>query len=674
MSINDGAYVSLDQPSSSPTSNPVSKSQGFSFGMTMAIACIVGIMCAIIAAGVALGTQSDSYSPSTPYVMPQKAIVSMTFHSPYFGETFAQPITAYVDHESGQARWEYYNGANVFIYNKAENTTNYNISPVYDRQICFKNPHDKVSQLPTLFPKLQYHQGESGDDDSDEHGPKLTAGNDAPLIRLYQRGGQAKVNDILCDVWTYAYIRFSNATTDSYSSLEPDQFGHAGNYTFYVNAETGTPVRFHMFGHNVFNSGSHVETYYVDYHSISAVKSLPSILFAPPSGMPCVSEHVEVTKRHRSPVDLMVGSFSHTAQNKRVVLEDALFEQWSNEHQKLYTNADELSARKTQFFKTFDMITAHNANPTKSYTMGLNKYADMTSEELALLSGGRRSQRSSGAQNKLTKPHDACTEYVPIVDPERPLPKAHDWRKDERLVQYLDPTVNTRMSSQLSCGSCWAQGLARATATSHYLSTDAKYNPNNKIDASVQQILDCTNGEQYDVYGCNGGIDFQGASWLLDQNEGLVAEDTSYGHFRNANGFCQYSVKDTAISGVNPWTGEKIVPFTQITACEHVGDQWNKEEEVKDLPALVKTAMNALYFHGPLSVSIDVPQSLYYYKAGIYDDVACGHLNADLTHTVTLVAYDQEGDYFVIDNSWSTMYVFTFFAFFFSVFLLFCSC
>lgn len=643
MSINDDSYHSIDTPdqgSSTSTKQSPQQKQGYSFLMIVAVAALAAAFFFIIGVGVAAGDGNKSYDASKPYVSPNKAVITASFHVPYFDPNFAQTITAWVDHDTEQARVEYYSGMNVWIYNKAANTTNYQITPEYDRFKCYTDHHTTTSSLPNFFPKLQYKEGES-EDDSDDHGPKLEAKFGSEHIQLYSRAGQETIRDVVCDKWFYSYIKYANNT--DYETLTPDNFNHVGNYTFYVDAKTGQPVRFHMIGHNVFNGGSHLEEYYVDYHDVTAVEYLSPSLFAPPAAMPCVDGHYELSgfKRHRSPIDIMMGTVSH--QVKRDFVHDIAFEQWAITHNKMYHSLEDRAIRQETFLKTVDMITKHNANPNKSYTMGLNEFADLTPQELSLL-GSRHFKPAS----MLSAVPDACTQYVPV---EGELPKSHDWRQDERLADLLNATIATRLKTQQSCGSCFAHGLIRAATAQHYLAYPG-FDAETQIQGSVQHSLDCSNGDKYDNHACQGGIDFQVASYLLLENNGLVAEDTSYGHFMNANSFCHYAVNDKSIADINPWTKEPVKPFTKMTACEHIGDQWNKDEEV-DLVKLVADTKNALYHHGVLSVSIAVPQSLYYYKSGIYDDaIECGHLNQDLTHTVILVAYDDEEDFWVLGNSW----------------------
>lgn len=60
---------------------------------------------------------------------------------------------------------------------------------------------------------------------------------------------------------------------------------------------------------------------------------------------------------------------------------------------------------------------------------------------------------------------------------------------------------------------------------------------------------------------------------------------------------------------------------------------------------------------GPVSVTIDVPESLTFYVSGIYNDKACLSEFSQLDHAVVAVGYgedDEAGPYWIIRNSWSS--------------------
>ena len=60
----------------------------------------------------------------------------------------------------------------------------------------------------------------------------------------------------------------------------------------------------------------------------------------------------------------------------------AAFAQYIAEYGRSYASKDSIEERFNTFSQNYDNIKAHNANETRTYTMGLNEFADMTVEEL----------------------------------------------------------------------------------------------------------------------------------------------------------------------------------------------------------------------------------------------------------------------------------------------------
>lgn len=70
---------------------------------------------------------------------------------------------------------------------------------------------------------------------------------------------------------------------------------------------------------------------------------------------------------------------------------DVLFEQqfmsYLSAHQKSYSNVEEFYTRMSVFRENQEKVNTHNANPNKSFTMGLSKLSDMTQEEIDVMMG-----------------------------------------------------------------------------------------------------------------------------------------------------------------------------------------------------------------------------------------------------------------------------------------------
>merc|ERR1712070_1183716 len=114
---------------------------------------------------------------------------------------------------------------------------------------------------------------------------------------------------------------------------------------------------------------------------------------------------------------------------------DGLFEQFKLDHGKVY--ADHEVAGKFRTFKdNVDFINDHNLNHADrlGYTVGINQFADLTSNEF---------RNTMLGYNALKKP--AYTE-APLLD-ESNLAASVDWTTKGAV---------TPVKNQGSCGSCWA--------------------------------------------------------------------------------------------------------------------------------------------------------------------------------------------------------------------------
>lgn len=280
----------------------------------------------------------------------------------------------------------------------------------------------------------------------------------------------------------------------------------------------------------------------------------------------------------------------------------AFEEVWQNfklEHDKTYSHATEELVRKQVFLENLKKIEMHNylySKGLKSYTLGVNKYADMEhSEFVKMMNGWKRDNTTSGKGATYMSPNVQMT-----------LPDMVDWR----TKGYVTP-----VKDQGQCGSCWSFSATGSLEGQHFRKNGQL------VSLSEQNLVDCS--RKYGNNGCEGGLmDF--AFQYIKENKGIDTE-ASY----------PYEAKDDTCR-YNPATkGATDVGFMDIA-----------ENDEKKLTEAIATI-------GPISVAIDAAHdSFQLYKSGVYDEPAC---TDNLDHGVLAVGYGTEGgkDYYIVKNSWS---------------------
>lgn len=299
-----------------------------------------------------------------------------------------------------------------------------------------------------------------------------------------------------------------------------------------------------------------------------------------------------------------------------VTYRDVLKEEWLEfkaKHNKTYADESEDNYRFKVFLNNKHLIAKHNrrqANGLHSYTIGLNKYADMTHQEFVRTMNGYRPQ--------LRRTPELANEFHEGVDKERRtledenfvMPKSVDWRQHG----YVTP-----VKDQGHCGSCWAFSSTGALEGQHFRRTG------DLISLSEQNLVDCS--KKYGNMGCDGGLMANAFKYIRD-NHGVDTEN-SY----------PYEAHDDKCRFKNRTVGAEDKGYMEIPA----GDE----------AKLTK----AIAMKGPISVAIDASQeSFRLYDGGVYDEPNCGNSEENLDHGVLVVGYGTDavhGDYYLVKNSWS---------------------
>jgi cathepsin L len=282
-----------------------------------------------------------------------------------------------------------------------------------------------------------------------------------------------------------------------------------------------------------------------------------------------------------------------------------------------YASHEEESLRYSIFANHMEFINEHNAayaRGEKTFDVGINRFADMTTEEFARKMNGYKSESERVGQTK----HRCSRSFVAMEE----SPSSYDAR-EHGLV--------TRMKDQGQCGSCWAFGTI-ATYEGQVCKAGYK-NCNSWGGASEQQVVSCSISSDFCLAGayddgCNGGWTENGAKYLMCH---APEEESAY----------PYVSGTTRKTGTCRASGGSSNP--KATACTKIRS--GSSSQLK----------NAVSSSGPVAVAIDAShQSFQLYRSGVYSEPACS--SSRLDHAVTVVGYGGgfSGEYWIIKNSWGT--------------------
>jgi C1A family cysteine protease len=278
------------------------------------------------------------------------------------------------------------------------------------------------------------------------------------------------------------------------------------------------------------------------------------------------------------------------------------FVDFMHKHEKSYAH-DEFYHRFAVFKANLDKIDAHNAK-NLSWTLGVNKFADLTSAEFKAIYNGYKAPTIRAIHGvKLSNAN---------------VPSSIDWAAKGATTDVKD---------QGQCGSCWSFSTTGALEGLFYLKHSNSLSPVEPDGTgdwttegfSEQMLVDCSQsaGNQ----GCEGGLMDDAFSWVgtngidLEANYKYTAQD----------GSCQESSGKYMVG----------ISFTDVTP--------NDED-----------ALQAAVAQQPVSVAIEADQSVFQlYSGGVINDDSCG---TQLDHGVLAVGYGHDSssnlDFWKVKNSW----------------------
>lgn len=274
---------------------------------------------------------------------------------------------------------------------------------------------------------------------------------------------------------------------------------------------------------------------------------------------------------------------------------EIVFNDWKTQYEKDYKPAAERRALES-FLINWASIEAHNAQPDKTYTQGLNEFADLSKAEFELYLTGINvapTTRSLPQNFQLDDVFNSTPTYNPY---------------ESYVPQVLFPVQNQ--------GLC-ASSYAYATVATLEMHLKVKYNETLKL--SEQQIIECSgNGT-----GCRGGTFAQVENYIKKYG---IMTDVGYKALRGNR--CLKAQGKSALKASQAPT-------------------WNT------IPGDEKLMAYVISQNGWISASINADQ-LQFYKSGLisYD------CQKGPNHAIILVGYGvlKGVEYWLGRNSWCKYY------------------
>ena len=270
------------------------------------------------------------------------------------------------------------------------------------------------------------------------------------------------------------------------------------------------------------------------------------------------------------------------------------FSNFQERFNKRYENIQELEVRFKVFRENLRNIILHNLDIRQNFTMGINQFTDLTSQEF-------KDTYVSGLKSATVGSY-GCKTFSSSASG---VPSSIDWRTKGAVTTVKD---------QGQCGSCWTFSATGAIEGAWAIAKGQL------VDLTEQQLVDCATGISYGSHGCSGG-QMEGAFKYVIEH-GQCSLD-SY----------PYTAKDG--------TCKTCSSVAHISSCSDVkpNDQISLKAAVAQQPVAIAIEADTRYFQS--------------YSSGVLTSSSCG---TSLDHGVLIVGYGEDSGqkYWLVKNSWGT--------------------
>ncbi|XP_028785050.1 ervatamin-B-like [Neltuma alba] len=280
-----------------------------------------------------------------------------------------------------------------------------------------------------------------------------------------------------------------------------------------------------------------------------------------------------------------------------------LFQIWKKETGREYQTLGEEAVRFQIFKSNLKEIREKNAarRSPSDYSLGLNKFSDMTYEEFSKLYLHETEEPVMEINNSKMMFNDASCANAP---------SSWDWRTKGAVTHVKD---------QESCGSCWAFSATGAIEGINQIVSQSL------PEVSEQQLVSCAASQ-----GCKGGWYVNAFKYVID-NHGIASEETyPYVAQDSACDISKAANTIATIDGYNYWAHSPVS----------------------------ENSLRCYVYKQPISVSIYASPHLKSYKSGVFNGDDCsGIVSCKHNHAVLIVGYGSSGDgqdYWIVKNSWGS--------------------